>query len=311
MSRKIRVPRTGWIWDIQKYAIHDGPGIRTLIFFKGCPLRCLWCCNPESQGFYPEILWLEKKCHQCHLCSEICPTNAISEDKKGDKRINIERCNLCGLCTVRCPGGALQLIGKKVTVDDLLREVLKDAVFFQRTGGGITLSGGEPAAQVDFAYELLRQYKTTERGFYTAVETCGYVDSIKLSRLLEYTDLFLYDIKHMDSRVHRSLTGASNELILLNARRISESKKKLIIRFPIIPGLNDDDKNIQDTMDFVLSLPRVEEINLLPYHRLGESKYRRLGRRYELERIKAVSAEKIDSIWRTFAKYKIRVKKGG
>jgi pyruvate formate lyase activating enzyme len=304
-------PVMGWIWDIKKYALHDGPGIRTTIFFKGCPLRCLFCCNPESQNFYPDILWIGENCIRCNLCLEVCPTNAIFEDEKGGKRVDAELCDLCGLCVNRCPGEALNQVGRHVTVDGVLREVAKDAVFYLRSGGGLTLSGGEPTAQADFAYELLRQYKMKELGLHTAIETCGYVKWSKLAVLLEYTDLVLYDIKHMDSLQHRRMTGISNKLILQNAIQIARSHKQLIIRFPLIPGYNDNEENIRRTGEFARELPGVEEINLLPYHRLGEPKYARLGQEYTLSGMISLTPERIASIRSTMENFGLRVRIGG
>jgi len=304
-------PVIGCIWDIKKYALHDGPGIRTTVFFKGCPLQCLFCCNPESQHFHPEILWIGENCIRCNSCQEICPTNAIYEEEEGEKLVDAERCDLCGLCVNRCPGEALSLVGRLVTVDEVLREVAQDAVFYQRSGGGLTLSGGEPTAQTDFAYELLRQYKIKEHGLHTAIDTCGYVEWSKLAHLLEYTDLILYDIKHMDSHQHSRLTGVGNELILQNAIRIAQSHKQLVIRLPLIPGYNDTEENVRRTAEFAHKLPGVEEINLLPYHRLGESKYARLGRKYALSGMISLPQERIALIRSITESFGLRVKIGG
>lgn len=302
---------TGLIWDIKKYALHDGPGIRTTIFFKGCPLRCLWCCNPESQHFNPEIFWIKENCIKCDLCLEICPAKAIFEEKEGKKGINYDRCDLCGLCVNLCPGRALHLVGRRVTVDEVLREIAQDAVFYYRSCGGLTLSGGEPTAQPDFAYELLRRYKIEEMGLHTSIETCGYVDWPTLARLLEYTDLFQYDIKHMDPHEHYRITGVRNGLILQNAIRIAESPKKLIIRLPLIPGYNDTEENILKTAAFAHSLPDVEELDLLPYHRLGEPKYLRLGREYALSGTTTIPPERVAAIRRIVENFGLRVRIGG
>lgn len=298
MNNKItsHEPLRGCIWDIKKYALHDGPGIRTTVFLKGCPMRCLWCCNPESQDANPEIIWIGENCIRCNLCLEICPAQAISEENNKGKTVDAEKCDLCGLCVSRCPGEALKLVGRLMSVDEILREVVKDEVFFYRTKGGLTLSGGEPLAQPDFAYELLRQYKTEEHGLHTAIETSGYADWAIINRILEYTDLILFDIKHMDSTQHMRLTGVDNKLILQNARRIASSSKQLIIRFPIIPGCNDNEKNVDSTAAFVRELSGVEEIDILPYHRLGEPKYARMGKEYTLSGQQSVPPEHLASI---------------
>lgn len=304
-------PITGLIWDTKKYAIHDGPGIRSLVFLKGCPLRCPWCCNPESQGLYPEIIWLAENCIHCNRCVEICPSHAISEEAGQKKRIDRNHCDFCGLCVNHCPNQALNLVGKRMTVDEVLKEVIEDAIFYARSGGGLTLTGGEPTAQPDFAYELLRQYKVRERGEHTAIETCGYVDWPTLSHLLEYTDLVLYDIKHMDSGRHFRVTGVGNELILQNARRIAKSRSRLVIRLPLIPGINDTVENIKKTSAFARKLAGVEEIDLLPYHRLGEPKYARLGRDYPFAGIRTLYPSRLAEIRSLIESYGLRVKIGG
>jgi len=299
---------TGIIWDIKKYALHDGPGIRTTVFFKGCPLQCLWCCNPESQSFKPEILWLKENCLKCNLCLATCPSKAISKDKAGKKLINSDRCDLCGLCVNKCPAEALQLMGKRVSLDEVLHDVAHDAVFYHRTGGGLTLSGGEPLAQPDFAYELLRRFKVKGMGLHTTIDTCGYFDWPKFARLLKYADLILYDIKHMDSQEHHRITGVNNELILENARRIAEFPKKLIIRLPLIPGYNDSEENIIKTASFARNLPGVEELDILLYHRLGEPKYARLGREYALKGVMSLPSERVDIIRAIVESFGLRVR---
>jgi pyruvate formate lyase activating enzyme len=302
---------TGLIWDIKKYAIHDGPGIRTTVFLKGCPLRCPWCCNPESQDLRLEIIWLAENCIYCNRCLDICPSHAISEERGQKKLIIRNLCDFCGLCVNHCPHQALNWIGKRMTVNEVLKEVVEDAIFYERSGGGLTLTGGEPMAQPDFAYELLRQYKVRERGGHTAIETCGFVDWPTLSRILEYTDLVLYDIKHMDSDHHFRLMGVSNELILQNARRIAESSSRLVIRLPLIPGINDTRENIRKTAAFAHKLPHVEELDLLPYHGLGEKKYARLGREYALARTPSLTPSRLAEIRSLVESYGLRVKIGG
>jgi len=304
-------PISGWIWDIKKYAIHDGPGIRTTVFLKGCPLRCVWCCNPESQEFGMEALWIAENCAGCGRCLDVCPAKAISEEAEGRKRIDRAGCDLCGICVSGCPGGALRLLGKRVGADEVIREVMRDATFYQRSGGGLTLTGGEPAAQPEFAVELLRLYKIEQRGGHAAVETCGYGEWTELSRLLRYADLVLYDLKHMDPRRHFELTGVDNEIILRNARLIAESGARLVIRLPLVPGLNDDEINVRQTAAFALSLPGLTEINILPFHRLGEPKYARLGRVYGCSDTWAPAATKIDRVRILLQEAGLQVKIGG
>ncbi len=289
-EKKIATAKTepsGLIWDIKRYTLHDGPGIRTTVFFKGCPLSCIWCCNPESQGLVAELTWIRERCLGCGLCSQICPTDAVETGKDGEKSVDPTRCNLCEQCAVKCPGEAMNVLGHLKTVTEVLSEVAKDDVFFQRSGGGLTLSGGEPLAQAEFATELLRRYKTEQAG-HTAVETCGQGPWESFKKILPYTDLFLFDLKHFDPVVHSRLTGADNQIILANATRLAESSPNLIFRLPLIPGYNDDPENLKRTAEFVNKL-RIQRLDLLPYHRLGEPKYRRLKRFYPLEGIRSLT----------------------
>lgn len=273
----------GLIFDIRKYSIHDGPGIRTTVFFKGCPLACPWCCNPESQGAQPELVWVRERCLGCGLCLATCPQDALQTTADGTREIIRQRCNGCGQCAEACPGDALNLIGRWVTAAEVLAEVTRDALYFEASGGGLTLSGGEPLAQPEFAAELLRRYKHEEKGGHTAMETCGFADWAVLERLAADVDLFLYDLKHLDPNEHRRLTGRSNQLVLDNARRLAAAGHTVVIRLPLIAGINDSQKHLEAIADFTLSLPGVRRIDLLPYHRLGEPKYHRLGKTYALE----------------------------
>jgi pyruvate formate lyase activating enzyme len=281
----------GLIFDIRQYSIHDGPGVRTTVFFKGCPLACQWCCNPESQAGQPELVWIRERCLGCDLCLAACPRGALHTADGGVKVIDPQRCDCCGRCAESCPGEALNLIGRWRSVDDVLAEVARDALYFEASGGGLTLSGGEPLAQADFAAELLRRYKVEEKGAHTAVETCGFVEWPVLERVAAHVDLFLYDIKHMDPAEHLRLTGRDNRLILDNARRLAQAGRELVIRVPLIAGFNDRRAAIEAVADFIRSsLPGVRRIDLLPYHRLGEPKYQRLGKDYALKGAPALSS---------------------
>jgi pyruvate formate lyase activating enzyme len=272
----------GLIFDIRKYSIHDGPGIRTTVFFKGCPLACTWCCNPESQGAQPELVWVRERCLGCGLCLTTCPQGALQTAADGARVIIRQRCNGCGQCAEACPGDALNLVGRWVTAAEVLAEVTRDALYFEASGGGLTLSGGEPLAQPEFAAELLRRYKHEERGGHTAVETCGLAAWSVIEGLAPDVDLFLYDLKHLDPNEHRRLTGQTNHLVLDNARRLAAAGHALVIRLPLIAGINDSQDHLEAAADFTLSLPGVRQIDILPYHRLGEPKYHRLGKTYAL-----------------------------
>ncbi|MHB1130766.1 MAG: glycyl-radical enzyme activating protein [Chloroflexota bacterium] len=275
-------PTKGLVFDIQRYSIHDGPGIRTLVFLKGCPLRCEWCCNPESQGAGPEIEFRSSLCQQCGHCLLVCPRGAVNVNLNvTDTAAKIDRnaCDACGLCAEGCPTGALRLVGRWLTVDDVMREVLRDAAFYRRSGGGVTLSGGEPLAQPGFAAELLRA--CYEHNIGTAVETAGLVGWPAFEQVLPYVETFLYDVKHMDDVEHRRLTGVSNRLILENLRRLRELDAAVILRLPLIPPLNTSAENLGATADLAAELG-IKQVHLMPFHQLGKDKYRRLGLDYEL-----------------------------
>jgi len=281
------------IFDIRQYSIHDGPGVRTTVFFKGCPLECRWCCNPESQAGRSELVWVGERCLGCDLCLSVCEKSALGGAADGGRTIDRERCDCCGACARRCPGEALNLIGRRVSVDEVLEEVARDALYFEASGGGLTLSGGEPLAQPDFAAELLRRYKREERGGHTAVETCGFVAWSVIERVAPDVDLFLYDLKHVDPEEHRRLTGEGNQLVLDNARRLAAAGYAMVMRLPLIAGVNDRREQLEAAADFILSLPGVRRLDLLPYHRLGEPKYRRLGKAYPLAGEPSLSSEQV------------------
>lgn len=286
--------KRGIIFNIQRYAIHDGPGIRTTVFFKGCPLSCFWCQNPESQKLKPEVFLDKSNCVCCGVCVAVCPTGSsvLSEDSSTIDRV---KCTGCGKCVEACPNGARSLVGKYVTVDEVMQEVLRDRKFYKNSGGGITLSGGEPTAQPEFALAILRRSK--EEGLHTALDTCGYAPWSTLEKILEYTDLALYDIKHMDPVKHREATGVSNDLILENAKRIARYKP-MRVRVPIVPGFNDSVKDITAIVDFVKSSLGSVPIDLLTYNNLCESKYLRLDRTYiQLEGKSEEAMKELESIY--------------
>jgi pyruvate formate lyase activating enzyme len=272
----------GLIFNFQRYSIHDGPGIRTLVFLKGCPLRCIWCCNPESQTLVAEIEFHHHLCTQCGKCVTACPTGAINPDLLllNSPKINQKKCQHCGACVDVCPSNALKRIGEWYTPEQVLHEVMKDAAVFRRSGGGVTLSGGEPMTQPEFTYEIL--HKCYEQNIHTAIETTGAVRWNLYEKILPVTDLFLFDIKHMDSHIHEKLTGVPNEQILENARQISRNGKDIIIRIPFIPGINTNEPNLHALAEFTASI-RPLEIHLMPFHQLGKDKYERLGLPYLLK----------------------------
>lgn len=271
----------GLVYDIQRFSVHDGPGIRTTVFLKGCPLRCQWCANPESQRREIELRYVSKLCMQCGRCVKRCAQRALTLSV-GGLVIDRSRCNGCSECAKACPQGALRLVGAWYSPDEVLTEVEKDALFYRLSQGGLTLSGGEPMLQSEFSAELLRCAK--ERGLDTAVETSGYASWAKVMDVCQYSDLVLFDVKHLDPVRHRELTGVSNDLILENLKNLTKSGVNVIARLPLVPGRNDDPCTIRGIGDLLMTL-RIREIHVLPYHRLGQAKYAQLGRDYLLEEL--------------------------
>lgn len=280
---------TATIFNIQKFSIHDGPGIRTTVFFKGCPLKCLWCHNPESQESRMQILYDVEKCILCGTCVKVCPHNAIKIEKKV-LTTDMDKCDFCGLCEVYCIQEARNIVGKDYTVEEVLKEVLKDRVFYEKSNGGVTVSGGEPLIHIDFIENLFRKLK--EENIHTAVDTCGAVNFESIERIAKYTDLFLYDIKLMDDEKHKKFIGTSNKIILDNLINLSKIHNNINIRMPIIEGVNADEHHIEETISFIENL-NIQKINLLPYHDIAKHKYRKLDITYESEKMSKPSDEKM------------------
>jgi pyruvate formate lyase activating enzyme len=280
---------SGLVFDIQRFSVHDGPGIRTTVFLKGCSLHCFWCHNPEGLRMTPEVQFLPNRCLGCGACVAACEHDGQHLDD-GVRSFERERCVACGACVEACVTEALTLAGKKMTAEAVVAEVMRDRVFYETSGGGVTLSGGEPALQPDFAREILAQCKT--QGLHTAIETCGNIPWASLEGLLSVTDLVMMDLKHVDSEKHRAATGAGNERILANARQLALTRKPLIFRTPVVPGVNDTPAEIEAIAAFVRELVSLRAISsngngpaeisweLLPFHRLAADKYRSLGLDY-------------------------------
>ena len=281
----------GLVFDIQRFSIHDGPGIRTIVFLKGCPLSCKWCSNPESQNLNSIVMYQEMNCIHCGRCIAACKKGAISVSNK--EYINRDICTACGECVNVCPASALTLKGKRMTVEQVIKELKKDATNYRRSGGGITLSGGEPLVQSDFSKELLKACKA--QGWHTAIETTGYGTSEAIEKVFPYIDLALLDIKNMNSDIHKEYTGVSNEIILENAARISKITKT-VIRVPVIPEFNSSENSIMEISKFAKTLNNINTIHLLPYHTYGENKYKLLGREYPMKEVRDLSSEEIEGL---------------
>lgn len=298
----------GVIFNIQKYSIHDGPGIRTTVFLKGCPLKCSWCHNPESQCIQKELMQFPNRCISCGECIKVCSTKALSNGKGVISR-NTELCTMCGSCTEVCYTNALEFAGREVSVAELVKEVEKDVIFYDSSKGGITVSGGEPLSQGEFTLELLQRCKQME--IHRAVDTCGFESSSMLEEISKYTDLFLFDIKLVDEERHKQHTGVSNSIILQNLRLLSTLGKRIWIRIPIIPGINDDDENISATAKLIISTAGVEQVNLLPYHNTAMEKYKRLGKEYLLHDTKIPQKDYMDRISGLYRLHGVNVLIGG
>ena len=289
--KRVEYDTQGVLFNIQRYSLHDGPGIRTIPFFKGCPLACKWCSNPESQRPQPELIFKKNDCIRCGKCIEVCPQQALSADNPSF--IDRERCTQCGTCTRACPTQALEMKGKRMTVAEVMRELQKEENLFRRSGGGITLSGGEPLAQPAFARELLKACK--EKGWHTAIETTGLATPEVIEDVFPWIDLALTDIKSINPQVHKHNTGVDNRQILENLLRISFITN-VIVRVPLIPGVNDNPEEIRNIGEFARLMSGVETIHLLPYHTFGENKYDLLGRIYPMGKTQPCAETKTDML---------------
>lgn len=288
------------ITNLQRFSITDGHGIRTSVFFKGCPLSCKWCHNPESISYFKELLYDSEKCISCGTCIMKCPQGALSFND--DKKILIDKskCDACGICTEYCLGSALDVIGKEYSVDGLIKEIEKDRMFYETSDGGVTLSGGESMAQdIDYLEELCRKLK--RRGVHIAVDTSGQAPQKNYERILPYVDIFLFDLKTLDVEKHKHYVGSNTELILSNLIYLSENGANINIRIPIIEGVNADDNDIKEMIDFLKENNiSVTQINILPYHEIGTHKYDKMGLEYSKDEFAVPSEHKMESIKKMF-----------
>jgi pyruvate formate lyase activating enzyme len=293
----------GIIFDIKRYAINDGPGIRTAIFFKGCPLECWWCHNPEGQSAQPQLIFRSNRCKSLRACLQVCPRNAITWNN--GSITDWVACDDCGKCAEVCYAGARELIGRSVSVKQLLDEIERDIPFYDQSGGGVTFTGGEPIHQKEFLREALLACK--EHQIHTAVDTCGHSSWENFKAILPLVDLFLYDVKLMDEKKHIQYTSISNRLILRNLMKLSETGANIIVRIPLIPGINDDNENLDICASFLAKLPSLDGVALMPYHDIGLAKYQALGMKYRLDSTKTPTNEQVTKAEELLSSYHLSV----
>ena len=298
-------PSSGLIFDIKRFSIHDGPGIRTTVFLKGCPLTCWWCHNPESQAAHRELILRPDRCIACGACAEVCDQGAIvlEQDTLITRRA---RCTACGACVDVCYAEARELVGQHMTVPDVMAEIERDIDFYDESGGGVTFSGGEPLFQPAFLHELLQGCKAIE--IHTTIDTCGFATWNTLDRVRQHVDLFLYDVKLLDDTRHREYTGVSNQQILRNLSRLSQEGHPIVLRVPVIPGINDDEANLREIGAFAAELPPLRRLDLLPYHRIGRDKYHRLGKHTPMPEVDPPTEERMAEIARTMRQFGLAVR---
>jgi len=294
---------TGIIFDIKRYAINDGPGIRTAVFFKGCPLDCWWCHNPEGQSGKPQLIFRANRCKSSKACLNACPREAITWNE--GSVTNWDECDDCGKCAEVCYAGAREIIGREMTINQLMTEIERDIPFYDQSVGGVTFTGGEPMQQREFLQDALLACK--EQQIHTTVDTSGHTSWKNLSAILPLVDLFLYDVKLMDANKHIKYTSVSNRRILDNLYKLSSAKAHIIVRIPLIPGINDDNENMKSCGSFLAALPQLDGVELMPYHEIGIAKYQALGMNYRLANTILPLNEQISKVEELLSGYHLAV----
>ena len=282
---------TGKIFNIQKCSIRDGRGMRTTVFFKGCSLHCLWCANPEGISFSPEIALNSANCMGCGFCLEGCPEGAVYFNEQGKIYYDRSKCMACGVCARLCPTEARKYFGQQYTAEEVFQHIYRDRFYFEHSGGGVTFSGGEALMQPEFLLEIARKCKMHR--IHVVIETGGCAIYEKFAPCLDYIDFIYFDIKHMNSRIHKKITGQTNEVILNNLKRMDRHGIEICVRTPVVPGWNDTDVNIRETAEFIAEFQNIRRYELLAYHTLGINKYRTLGRRYMLKNVQEPEKEQM------------------
>jgi len=287
---------TGLTFDIHRFSLNDGPGIRTTVFLKGCYLKCEWCHNPESQSFKPQLSFNPEKCLHCFECVKACPNNA-HKIKDNKHFVEWALCDLAGKCVEVCPSGALKIIGTNTEVDFIISEVLKDKKYYDKTGGGITISGGEPMAQFEFTQQLFIEAK--KAGLNTVLDTCGYGEQEHYNEILPYVDLFLFDFKLTDENLHKEYTSVTNKEILANLDFLYINGASIILRCPLIPGINDNEEHLRGIKEIIQKYPELQAVEIMPYHNMGRDKANRVGMDFKLSKIKNAD-ERDKQRWKSY-----------
>lgn len=303
-NQKASEDKKAIIFNVQRYSTEDGPGVRTTVFFKGCPLNCLWCSNPESKKHQPQLMHFNKTCVECYACLEACPNGANKKNDDGSVWVDRDLCKDCGTCVAVCPANARSIAGKPMTVDEVFSIIEKDANYYMNSDGGVTFGGGECTSQPEFLLALME--KCYNKGYHICLDTCALASWEVLEKMLPMVDMVLLDIKHLDPAKHKEYTGADNQLILDNAAKMKQMGKNIIVRLPLIPGHNDDEKNLKATGRF-MKLWGLDKIDILPYHRFGVNKYDAIGEEYLAENIPPIDKNTINKAVQILESYGLTV----